>query len=271
MVYKGKFKIIDNLIAACDYDYILGEILKSISNGKRLLISPIASHTLVKAHFDTHLHKVLQEFDYLLPDSQWVRWSIPFLYGKSKKLENRVYGPQLMLDVCKLSMRNNVRVFLYGNTNIVLLTLKKRLLKNFPKLKIVGTEASVFRNLTKTELSLLLKKLDKSRPNICFISLGSPKQEVFSYELSRKLKKPLVIIPVGAAYNFISLSEKQAPSYLQDAGLEWLYRLANDPKRLYRRYLIFGSIYILMILRERLFIYFQTFMGWIRQTIYETK
>lgn len=267
MVYKGKFKIIDNLITACDYDHILDEISKSIDNGKQLLISPIASHTLVKAHFDAYLYKILQKFDYLLPDSQWVRWSIPFLYGKSKKLDNRVYGPQLMLEVCKLSSKNNFRVFLYGNTDAVLLTLKKRLIANFPKLKIVGTEASVFRNLTKKELSLFLKKLDKSKPNICFISLGSPKQEVFSYELSRKLTKSLVIIPVGAAYNFISLSEKQAPSYMQDVGLEWLYRLINDPKRLYRRYLIFGSMYILMILQERLFIYFQTFKGWIRRTI----
>jgi len=265
MVYKGKFKIIDNLITACDYDHILNEVSKSINNKKKLLISPIASHTLVKAHFDSYLHKVLQKFDYLLPDSQWVRWSIPFLYGKSKKLDNRVYGPQLMLEVCRLSSKNNLRIFLYGNTDVVLLTLKKRLLKNFPKLKIVGTEASVFRNLTKIELSLLLKKLDKSKPNICFISLGSPKQEVFSYELSKKLTKPLVIIPVGAAYNFISFFEKQAPKYIQNIGLEWLYRLVNDPKRLYKRYLGFGSLYILMILNRKIFIYKKIFTSWIKK------
>lgn len=256
MVYKGKYKIIDNLITACDYDFVLSEIDKAIKNKKSLLISPIASHTLVRAHYDKSLKKILDKFDYLVPDSQWVRWSIPFLYGKEKGLKDRVYGPELMLRVCAISERKNYRVFLYGNTQEVLIKLSERLKKDFPKLKITGKEESKFRDLTDREWKSLVKKIEDSKAEIVFISLGSPKQEVFSYKLSKKLKESLVIIPVGAAFDFLSDTKPQAPLFLQKVGMEWFFRFTSEPMRLLERYIIYGSLFILLILIQKLILQF---------------
>ena len=250
MIYKGKYKIINNLITACDYDFVLSEIEKALTNKKKLLISPIASHTLVRAHYDKNLRKTLNKFDYLVPDSQWVRWSIPFLYGKDSGLKNRVYGPELMLKILKLSKNKNYKIFLYGNTGEVLKKLINKLIKDIPNLKIVGIEESKFRKLTNEEWHSLVKKIEISKADIIFISLGSPKQEIFSNELSVHLDKPLLIIPIGAAFDFISKNTPQAPIWIGNLGLEWLYRLIFEKNRLLKRYLFYGVVFLIMILKE---------------------
>jgi len=252
MVYKRKYKIIDNLITACDYEFVLSEIIKAIKNKKKLLISPIASHTLVRAHYDKNLKKILDKFDYLVPDSQWVRWSIPFLYGKNKSLKDRVYGPDLMLKTCGLAEKTNYRIFLYGNTQKVLNKLKEKLKNIYPLINIVGEEASKFRKLNENELKKLTSKIDNSKSDIIFVSLGSPKQELFCYQLSKNINSPLVIIPIGAAFNFISDQKPQAPKLMQDLGMEWLFRLLNEPKRLSARYLFYGLFFTVLIFKQKI-------------------
>lgn len=246
MIFLGKFKIIDNLITACDYDFVLDEIDKAIKNNKKLLISPIASHTLVKAHYDKKLKEILDSFDLLVPDSQWVKRSIWFLYGK--RLKERVYGPDLMLKICFSASKKGWKVFFYGNKKEVLLKLKKRLKSLYPKINIVGDGESKFRELTEKEENELVRKIEKLNPDIIFVSLGSPKQEIFSYHLSRRIKKNKVIIPVGAAFDFISGVKKQAPKWMGDWGLEWLFRLINEP-RLWKRYMIDGLIFMIKIFK----------------------
>ena len=250
MIHFGKFKIINNEITACDYDYILNEINEVTKKNKSLLISPIASHTLVRAYYDKKLKKMLSNFDYLLPDSQWVKRSIWFLYNI--RLKERIYGPDLMLKTCSLSEKKSYKVFLYGNTKKVLKRLKIELLKKFPGLEIGGEIESKFRELTENEWKEITDKLDKSQSNIIFISLGSPKQEIFSYKLSKLLKKPLVIIPVGAAFDFISKNKAQAPRVMQKIGLEWGFRLLSEPTRLLVRYFFYGVLFVFLIFSQKI-------------------
>ena len=250
MIYLGKFRIIDNLITACDYDYVLKKIEEAIKNEKTLLISPIASHTLVRSHYDKKLKKILDEFDYLLPDSQWVKRSIWFLYGE--RLKERVYGPDLMLKICQLSSKEKWRIFLYGNKRETLERLKIKLKKINPSINIVGEEPSKFRDLTKEEWRRLVKKIEISQSDIIFVSLGSPKQEIFSYQLKNYLKKPKIIIPVGAAFDFISGVKKRAPKWMGRWGLEWMFRLIKEPDRLWKRYLIFSWIFLLLLIKRKL-------------------
>lgn len=238
MIYKGKYRIIDNLITACDYEFILKEIVKAIKKNQKLLISPIASHTLVRAHYDKNLKKVLNSFDYLVADSQWVKWSLGFIYSEKAKLKDRVYGPELMLKICHLASNSGYKVFLYGNTKEVLQKLEKKLKQLFLTLKIAGKEKSKFRELTDKEWKELASKLNTIKPEIIFVCLGSPKQEIFSYSLSQKVDFPSVIIPVGAAFDFLSGNKPQAPKWMQDKGLEWFFRLIDEPKRLFGRYLL---------------------------------
>ncbi|MCM8787963.1 MAG: WecB/TagA/CpsF family glycosyltransferase [Candidatus Omnitrophica bacterium] len=250
MIYLGKFKIIDNLITACDYEYILNTIEKAIKKKKNLLISPIASHTLVKAHYDPILKKILDNFNYLLPDSQWVKRSIWFLYGK--RLKERVYGPDLMIKICQLSQDKGYKIFLYGNKKETLEKLKEKLRKKIPRVNIVGEEPSKFRELTKKEWKELKEKIKESKADIIFVSLGSPKQEVFSYRLKRYIKEPKIIIPVGAAFDFISGAKKQAPKWMQRGGLEWLWRLWQEPRRVWRRYLVYSFKYLELLVKQKI-------------------
>lgn len=252
-VYLGVHKLIKNDITACDYNFILSEIKKKIENKKNLLISPIASYALVLASFDKNLGIILNKFDYLLPDSQWVRNFLNALYGIS--LKNRISGTNLMLKICNLAQRRKYKIFLYGTTEKTLKNLKEKLVDIFPNLNIVGVIPSKFREVSKYEKQNLIKKVDGSEANILFIALGSPLQEIFSYNLLYKnphLKKPIVVIPVGAAFDFISGVKPQAPRWMQEVGLEWLFRFICEPRRLWKRYLIYGPIFIILILAQKI-------------------
>lgn len=250
MTFLGKFKIIDNYITACDYNFLLKKVDEAIKDKKMLLISPIASHTLVRAHYDSNLKEILDNFDYLVPDSQWVKRSIWFLYGK--RLEDRVYGPDLMLKICQLAEKRSYKLFFYGNKRDVLVKLRQKLNDKFSSLNIVGGEESKFRDLTEEEMRNLVRMIEISGADIVFISLGSPKQEVFSYNLSRYLKNQKILIPVGAAFDFISGVKKQASEWMKKGGLEWFFRLIYEPKRLWKRYLIDGVLFIFLILKRKL-------------------
>lgn len=245
----GKYKIIDNLICACDYDFIIGEIEKNI-NKRNLLISPIASHTLVKAYYSKKLKKILDRFDFLLPDSQWIKRALRFLYQVN--LEERVYGPELMKRICHFCSKKRWSIFLYGNTESTLDKLEEKLKNNFPSLRIGGKEPSKFRKLSHSEMKGLTKKIEKSQSSIVFISLGSPNQEIFAYRLARLMKKPVILIPVGAAFDFISGVKKQAPKWVGNLGFEWLWRLIMEPRRLFRRYLADGIVFIFLLTKMKL-------------------
>ncbi|MGB9743637.1 MAG: WecB/TagA/CpsF family glycosyltransferase [Brevinematia bacterium] len=146
-----------------------------------------------------------------------------------------------------MSTKKAYKIFLYGTTEKTLQLLKENLLKKFPKLKIVLTEPSKFRELTNDEWIKLVEKIKTTKPDIIFIGLGSPLQEIFSYRLDQWLKKEnqrKIIIPVGAAFDFISGIKKQAPKWMGEWGLEWLWRLINEP-RLIKRYFIYGLLFLI--------------------------
>lgn len=251
MLLQRKQLILCNYVTACTYDFILKKIEKK-TDKLTLLICPIASQTLVRAYFDQNIRKVLNRFDYIVPCSEWVHRTINFLYNL--KLRKRVYGPDLMLKVCKLAEEHKYNIFLYGTTKKTVKRLKTEIKKAFPKINIVGTQPSKFSPLTKVEKKTLITKIETNKTQILFIGLGSPLQEIFTYELLQKkpsLKKPLTIITVGASFDFISGMKAQAPKSLQNIGLEWLFRLSQEPRRLWSRYLIYGSLFIFLVIAQK--------------------
>lgn len=257
MIYKGKFKIIENEIAACDYGFLLSQTEKKIEKNQPLLISPIASHTLVKAKQNKKLKKILDGFNFLVPDSQWIRWSLKFLYQIS--LPDRVYGPELMKKVLQISSRKKYKVMFYGTKEKTLKKLENKIKEKLPQLKIVVKEPSLFRDLSDKEWDKLINKILLKKPKIIFVSLGSPLQEEFACELNKKLiekKFACVIIPVGAAFDFLAGVKKQAPKWMGDLGLEWLFRLIQEPKRLRRRYVIDGVVFVFFVLFQKKIIMF---------------
>ncbi len=167
------------------------------------------------------------------------------------KQVSRVYGPDLMLAVCQDSLIHGYRHFLYGGTEGVPELLAEQLQARFWGLQIVGIYSPPFRPLTPEEDEAIIKKINQSGADVVWVGLSTPKQEKWMAEHVSKLNAP-VLIGVGAAFDFHAGVKKQAPKWMQKSGLEWLFRLLNEPRRLWRRYLIYNPQFVYLILLQLL-------------------
>ena len=249
-MFKGTFNIIGTKIEACDYNYVIEHIQKNISENKTLLITPLASHTLVFAKQNKNLTDVIDSFDMRLPDSQWIRYAIHFLYGVT--LKERVYGPELMLRICRMATDKKYPVYFYGTTTNTLSLLISNLKDYYCGIRITGAAPSQFRELTDGEKKTLVEDIVKSQAKILFIGLGSPLQEESAVWLKKMVPKPIIIVTVGAAFDFIAKTKPQAPNWMGRMGLEWLFRLISEPQRLWRRYLVGGTLFLFYVLKQKI-------------------
>lgn len=232
MLFLGVFKILSLPITACDYDYLLCKLFSS--DKKRLLIAPIAMHPIMVSYLDPKLTELYRKFDYLVPDGQYVKWCMNIYYGIH--LKSRIYGPELFIKTCKKAQSQNKNIFLCGNqTDLV----KTELLLMFPRLNISDFDLKN-KKIDKKITAAVRTKISSSHADIIFIGIGSPKQHELA--LAINCNKPVVC--VGAAFDFLTGVQKQAPLWVGDLGLEWLFRLIQDPLRLSKRY-IFDTIAVL--------------------------
>lgn len=240
MIDRGKHSVLGVCINAVDYQAAVDRIAKAAEAGQPLAVSALAVHGLMTGVLDSVHRFRLNKFDLLVPDGQPVRWALNWLHRT--KLKERVYGPELMLQTCERAARDGLPIFLFGGSEKLLETLSQQLLLKFPELKIAGTLASRFRTLSTEERDALVTEIRSSGAKITFVGLGCPRQEVSTYELRDKLAMP--ILAVGAAFNFHAGELSQAPPRMQRWGLEWLYRLAMEPRRLWRRYMLLNPLYV---------------------------
>jgi N-acetylglucosaminyldiphosphoundecaprenol N-acetyl-beta-D-mannosaminyltransferase len=159
----------------------------------------------------------------------------------------RVYGPDLMLAALELSEKKGWRHFFYGGANGTAKALRDRLEKRFPKLQIAGTYEPPFRPLNAEEEEALKKVIREARPDMMWIGLSTPKQERFMAEYLAQLEVTLMA-GVGAAFDFLAGRARQAPRWMQRAGLEWLFRLGCEPRRLWKRYLKNNPLFLIRML-----------------------
>jgi N-acetylglucosaminyldiphosphoundecaprenol N-acetyl-beta-D-mannosaminyltransferase len=244
----GKRNILGILINAVDYEAAEEMVCRAARDKRSLGVSAIAVHGLMTGVFDREQRFRLNQFDLLVPDGQPVRWALNWLYRVA--LTQRVYGPQLTLRVCRRAAEEGFPVYFYGSTPDVLHSLRARLTARFPNLTIAGAEPSKFRRLTVAEKVELAVRIRGSGAAITFVGLGCPRQEAFVYEFSALVDMPL--LAVGAAFPFIAEAIPQAPLWMQNAGLEWLFRLSSEPKRLWQRYLFLNPTYLLLIALQKL-------------------
>jgi exopolysaccharide biosynthesis WecB/TagA/CpsF family protein len=156
-------------------------------------------------------------------------------------LADRVYGPVLMLHLCEAAARDGLPVFLYGSREPIIDALARRLENRFLGLSIAGAEPSQFRSLDPEEKAALVTRIRQSGARMLFVGLGCPRQEAFVYELRDLL--PMPMIAVGAAFDYHAGFACEPAAWIQRAGLQWLHRLAHDPRRLWRRYLLLNSLF----------------------------
>lgn len=239
----GKKNVIGILIDALDYEASVDFILRAARERTGASISALAVHGVMTGVLDSAHKFRLNHFDLLVPDGQPVRWVLNWLHGA--KLADRVYGPNLTLKVCEQAAAEGQSIYLYGSTSEILSALQKSLEERFPGIRIAGSEPSKFRRLTPREKSDLAARIVASGASITFVGLGCPRQESFAYEFRGALSMP--IVAVGAAFPFIAGRVAQAPRWMQDRGLEWLFRLSIEPRRLWRRYLFLNPAYLFLV------------------------
>jgi N-acetylglucosaminyldiphosphoundecaprenol N-acetyl-beta-D-mannosaminyltransferase len=248
MIDRGRHNLLGVRISAVDYEAAVARVADAAKTCRPLAVSALAVHGLMTAVLDrTHRHR-LNKFDLLVPDGQPVRWALNGLYRTA--LGERVYGPQLMLDVCRSAAQEGLPVFLFGGRDEMLRDLGVCLRRRIPGLTIAGARASRFRSLNPTERDELAHEIRASGARIVLVGLGCPRQEVFVYAMREALSMPMLAL--GAAFNFHAGHLAQAPRLLQRWGLEWAFRLCIEPRRLWRRYLLLNPLYVSLLAMQAL-------------------
>jgi exopolysaccharide biosynthesis WecB/TagA/CpsF family protein len=243
MISRGKRNVLGVSVDVIDYESAVDQIVKAAEDKRGFAVTALAVHGVMTGAMDSEQRFRLNQFDLVVPDGQPVRWALNLLH--SAHLDERVYGPTLMLELCERCAKEGLPIFLYGSNAEVLAKLRQRLQARFPKLEIAGAQPSRFRRVTAEEKSEIVQTIRASGARVVFAGLGCPRQEVWAYEYRDALSLP--VIAVGAAFDFHAGTIPQAPPTLQRAGLEWLYRFSREPRRLWRRYALLNPLYVAMI------------------------
>ncbi len=206
------------------------------------------AHTLSLADRDAELRGILSGAALNFPDGQSVVWANRLLHRGAPLPATRVYGPDLFLDVFGHGQDDGLRHYLLGGTPDVLEGLRAELVRRFPRARIVGTCSPPFRSLTDRELREEEQDILASDADIVWVGLGTPKQDVRAAHLAAAL--PVVSVAVGAAFDFVAGHKRQAPRWVQRGGLEWVFRLGCEPRRLWRRYLFGNARFLSGVARQ---------------------
>jgi N-acetylglucosaminyldiphosphoundecaprenol N-acetyl-beta-D-mannosaminyltransferase len=221
-------------------------ILGAVAAKSKGYIAVTGVHGVSEARSDPEFRRILNSAFLNTPDGMPLSW-IGRLQGF--KQMDRVYGPDLLLELCAASMDGSVRHFFYGGGPGVAESLKAALESRFPGLCVCGTYTPPFQPLNDREESDLVRLMEQTRPDICWVGLSTPKQERFMSAYLERLPATL-LIGVGAAFDLHSGRLRQAPYWMQRSGLEWFFRLTQEPKRLWKRYLINNPLFVARILGQ---------------------
>lgn len=243
MIDQGKKNLLGVLVDAVDYNAVVTKIITAAQRQEEMTVSALAVHGVMTGVLDRSQRYRLNHLDLVVPDGQPVRWALNWLYRAG--LPDRVYGPTLMLKLCERAAQDNLSIYLYGSSPPVLQSLSNNLRASFPGLVIAGAQPSRFRQISPEEKLEIVQAIRNSGVAIVFVGLGCPRQEVWVYEHREALSRPL--IAVGAAFDFHAGTLPQAPPRWQRLGLEWLYRLAREPGRLWRRYVLLNPLFLALL------------------------
>ncbi len=238
--WPGKYPVLGVGISATAYEAAVERVALAALERAGGLVTALPVHGVVTAARDPALREAMRSFHLVVPDGQPVRWALTLLHGK--RLEDRVYGPELMLRLCRRAAQDGVGIYLYGSTPEVVTALRERLLRQMPRLRVVGWESPPFRPLTAEEDREVVARIEASGAGLLFVGLGCPLQDRFAFEHRRTIRA--VQVCVGAAFDFHAGTKRMAPPWMQRRGLEWLFRLSQEPRRLARRYLVTNTLFV---------------------------
>jgi N-acetylglucosaminyldiphosphoundecaprenol N-acetyl-beta-D-mannosaminyltransferase len=230
-------------VSAFDLATAAAEMAQVIAGTGRAYASTCPVYTLMQGHERAEVRAALNDADWVTPDGVPVAWALRALGARHV---GRVYGPDLMLALSELSAQRGYAQYYLGGAEGVAEQLARNLQARFPGLRVAGTHCPPFRALTAAEEDELVRAVNDSNAHIVWVGLGSPKQDLWMQRFRPRLTAPL-LVGVGAAFDFFTGRQKQAPRWMQRSGLEWAFRLAHEPRRLWRRYLIYNPRFLLQL------------------------
>ncbi|MFT7155709.1 MAG: N-acetylglucosaminyldiphosphoundecaprenol N-acetyl-beta-D-mannosaminyltransferase [Parvicella sp.] len=233
--------------ANVDYQLATEVIISKAVNNESFGVSALAVHGLMEALSDNELGAIINKIQMIVPDGQPVRWALNSFYKLNMK--DRVYGPELTLRVLEEANSQRLKIFLYGSTKITLNLFSDFIKMTYPNVSVCGKHIDRFRDATEREDQDDIDRINKSGAQIVLVGRGCPRQEFWVANHVGKIDA--VMMAVGAAFDFHAKTVKQAPRWMQRNGLEWLFRLAQEPKRLMRRYLVTNSKFIIKYLYHK--------------------
>jgi N-acetylglucosaminyldiphosphoundecaprenol N-acetyl-beta-D-mannosaminyltransferase len=241
--WPNRYRVMGVPVSCTNYAEAVDCLMTAATMRQPALATAFAVHGVVEASKDQEFLREIMTFDLVVPDGQPVRYALNLLHRA--QLDDRVYGPTLMLKLCEAAAAKNVNIYLYGSTRDTVDKLRSSLFSRFPTLSIVGAEPSLFRALTEDELAALSTRIAQAKAGLVFLGLGCPRQERFAYTIHPYLDASIVC--VGAAFDFHAGTKRQAPKWMQDCSLEWFFRLIQEPRRLFKRYAVTNTLFAISV------------------------
>lgn len=248
MIDAGRRNVLGVGVDVVDYEGAVARVIAAAHERRPLGVTALAVHGVMTGVQDPVQRHRLNCLDLVCPDGQPVRWALNLLHRA--RLRDRVYGPTLTLEVCRAAAREGLPIYLYGSRPETVEALAANLVQRFPELQIAGSSPSLFRQTSAEEKSAIVERIRASGAAITFVGLGCPRQETWAYEYAPALEMP--VLAVGAAFDFHAGTLAQAPGWMQRRGLEWLFRLLEEPRRLWRRYLLLNPQYVALLALQAL-------------------
>jgi N-acetylglucosaminyldiphosphoundecaprenol N-acetyl-beta-D-mannosaminyltransferase len=236
-------------LALTDYEETLDWMDAMVASRAKGYVTAAAVHLVMVAREDPETRDAVLGASLAVPDGQPLVWALSALGHEGA---SRVYGPTLMARYCERAAANGTRMYLYGGRNqgaLVELTLSLR--RRYPGVQIVGGYSPPYRDLTRKEEEWVARDINRSRAEVVWVGTGQPKQERWMAQMRDRLDAPL-LIGVGAAFDFHAGLIPQAPEWMQHWGLEWTFRLAHEPRRLWRRYARYNPRFVAAFTKQLL-------------------
>lgn len=242
---SNRIKILNTYIQNLSMDETINEISNTIESGKQIHHVVVNAGKIVAMQKDLQLRRSVNESDLINADGQAVVWASRIL---GKPLKERVAGIDLMINLIEIAHKKNYKVFFLGAKEEIVKKVVDKYSKEYSPEIIAGYRNGYFK---KEEEEIIAKQISESGADILFVAITSPKKENFLYENKKALKDVNFIMGVGGSFDVVAGKVKRAPIWMQNAGLEWLYRLLQEPKRMWKRYVIGNTKFIILVIKER--------------------
>jgi N-acetylglucosaminyldiphosphoundecaprenol N-acetyl-beta-D-mannosaminyltransferase len=233
--------------ALVDYHSASDIIIEQASIHQSFGVSALAVHGLIESYNEPNLQDSVSKINLIVPDGQPVIWALNAFFNAG--LKDRVYGPTLVLHVLEKANASNLKIFLYGSRTETLMKLTAFIKEHYPKITVCGFHPDRFREATPAEDLEDIRKINESGAHIVLVGRGCPRQEKWVGNHVGKINA--VMMAVGAAFDFHAGTLKQAPRWMQNSGLEWLFRLTQEPNRLWKRYLLTNTQFIFLFFKYK--------------------